>query len=289
MNSRNAWSLGVFYLVIFAVVLLIGIFITTGVKSCVFLPVIVIGAVLVGLLIGSLQLRADEQLPETSFQDRIILTLKKLPFFQAAILPKSLKVSVLHPRHFSKRYPSSIHVHIYLPELRADLEKKLGEVKEPGKFIENVFDSDLIVGMVVVVKVFSPEISFSESVTKKLQPDLNTIKLIGIPKDTCHPGLHKTILSISDRESGSEYFSADFEIQVVDFAFDHVSRPFLSKATAVTLGIGSFLTFALTLFGQIDTVFGFASGTTVGAFAGIIYSRYLFVYNKLIVSNAKNP
>jgi hypothetical protein len=71
-----------------------------------------------------------------------------------------------------------------------------------------------------------------------------------------------------------------FTVQVVDFAFDHVSQPLLSRSMSVALGIGSLTMFVLTLLGQIDTTFGLTSGTVAGAIAGGIYLRFFTLFQQ---------
>ena len=65
---------------------------------------------------------------------------------------------------------------------------------------------------------------------------------------------------------------------VVDFAFDHVSRPWLSNLTSVVLGTGSAVAFVLTLLGQVDQTLGLATGGAIGAVAGFIHMRYLSLF-----------
>ena len=100
------------------------------------------------------------------------------------------------------------------------------------------------------------------------------------PNDTCEPGDHEVILSISDRETQLEYESIVFTVTVKDFAFDHVSRPLLSKASSVALAIGSLIMFFLTLVGQIDTTLGLTSGTVAGAIAGAISLQFVRLYQQ---------
>jgi hypothetical protein len=194
------------------------------------------------------------------------------------------KLSLLHPRKLSKGLSSPFIVLIYPPEKRQEANvlitqerrKWLGQRQE---LQEDVSDAKLPTGLAVNIKISSPTINFSGEVTKKLLADqLNSLHFNGQPKDTCISGIHSAVLSITNKETGHEYKSMQFPVTVVDFAFDHVSSPWLSNLTSVVLGIGSAATFALTFLGQVDQTLGLASGGAAGAVAGFIHIRYLSLF-----------
>jgi len=137
----------------------------------------------------------------------------------------------------------------------------------------------------IILKLFSPEISFSDIVAKKLGNTVNIARFIGKPKDNCHPGFHHVILSVIDEKENIEIHSITFIVQITDFVFDHISRPFLSQIMSSILGIGSLAMFILTLLGQIDTTFGLASGTTTGILASVVYLRFFSLYQQSNTSN----
>ena len=74
-------------------------------------------------------------------------------------------------------------------------------------------------------------------------------------------------------------------MRVVDYAFDHISRPFLSKVISVFLGLAAVVTYFLTSLEQIDKTFGYAAGTAAVTTAGFIYARYLVLYQLFRRSN----
>jgi hypothetical protein len=179
-------------------------------------------------------------------------------------VPKTFKVSIAHPKLLSKRFSSAFLVHLYLPEMR---RKVLSSVKRqfadetPQEYFS---DTGLEIGQEVIVKLFSLGLDFSEPVVKRLDGELNVINFIGKPKETCHPGIHQVILSVSDSKTNVQYESVSFNVNVKDYAFDHVSRPALSKITSIIVGSGSLVMFILTLLGEIDKTFGLTSGTVGG-------------------------
>ena len=206
---------------------------------------------------------------------------RKQPSQASNVPPSFFKISLSHPKYFSKRFTSPFVIHIYLPEARQEVDEKLKTDFDKQELTEHLYDSNLTIGRKVKIKLWSPEITFSDPVTKGLESKLNTISFLGRPSDDCQPGTHWASLIISDEETGHEIQSIDFSVQIVDFAFDHISRPLLSNTVALILGVGSIITYLLTLLGQIDTTFGLASGTVVGIIASVTHMRFLTLYQRL--------
>jgi len=197
----------------------------------------------------------------------------------------TFRISLAYPKLLSKRYTSSFVVHIYLPDTRQVVTERLRTEFSQQKTTEHVYKSSLIVGDVVKIMLFSPEMIFSDPVKKRLNSKTNTVSFVGKPNDNCQPGQHQATLSISDEKTGYEHHSMNFSVEITDFAFDHVSRPLLSQSVTIILSIGSFAMFTLTLLGQIDTTFGLTSGTTAGALASAIYFRFLSLYQRPNITN----
>lgn len=80
-----------------------------------------------------------------------------------------------------------------------------------------------------------------------------------------------------------------FRAEIVDYAFDHVSRPLLAKVISAAAGIGSVASFVLTFLGQIDKGFGLASGTAGGLIAALLTGRALRIYRNPTVTTASHP
>jgi hypothetical protein len=190
-----------------------------------------------------------------------------------------LELSVAHPRLLSKRFSSTFRVVIYPPPKQEEAyQGLLRNIQSPK--IERVEKTELKAGFAVVIKLFSHDIEFSEEVVKILEAKINEASFTGKPKDNCYPGEHKVRLSIRNKESGHEYLSDTFQVKVVDFAFDHISRPFLSKLISSILGTIAAITYILTFLGQMDATFGFASGTAATAVAGFVFGRFLTMYQR---------
>lgn len=189
-------------------------------------------------------------------------------------------LSVAYPKFLSKRFSSPFRVIIYPPTKQEELDKLLNQ--SSGKTSVSSYPEILKfkVDTYVVVDLSSQEIEFTKSVTKKLLHGVNIMEFTGKPKDNCYPGMHWVKLSIIDKETSHEYLSHLFEVKVVDFAFDHVSRPFLSGLLSSFLGLGSLITYILTLLGKVDQVFGLTSGTAAAFVATIIYGRLFDLYRR---------
>jgi hypothetical protein len=148
------------------------------------------------------------------------------------------------------------------------------------KTSEHMQLSSIKTGQRLKVKFFSPVIDFPDPVLKMIDQPVNKVILLGIPKDNCETGFHKISISISDADKGQELESFTITVQVVDFAFDHVSRPLLSRISAVVLGVGSFAMFILTFLEQIDKAVGLTSGTAAGVLAAVVYANFYNLYQR---------
>lgn len=197
-----------------------------------------------------------------------------------AIGKKYFKISVAHPKLLTKRFESAFLIQAYFEELNSDVKAKIREIL--GENVgEHVYDTELKLGQLIKIKLYSPDIIFPEPITKKLNSPLNSMTFLGKPLDTCQPGEHKVVLSILDNKTGVEYQSETFSVKVVDFAFDHISRPLLSRVSAVVLGIGSFAMFILTFLEQIDKTVGLTSGTAAGVLALAVYAGFYNMYQRV--------
>ena len=131
------------------------------------------------------------------------------------------------------------------------------------------------------MKISSPIFSFSDSGIKVIDNPVNKVTFLVMPNDSCEPGSHKILISILDAETDREFESITINVQVVDFAFDHISRPLLSRVGAVVLGIGSFAMFILTFLEQIDKTVGLTSGTAAGVLAAVVYANFYNFYQRI--------
>lgn len=191
-----------------------------------------------------------------------------------------LSVSIAYPNFFAKRYSTNILVHIFLAEVYSAV---IHEIKSTlgNEMAQQLYGGVVSLGKTITIKLFSPDIVFSDPVTKKLNTFINKVSFLAKPTDNCSPGPQKVLVSISDSETGAEHHSATFEIQVTDFAFDHVSRPLLSRVSAVILGFGSFAMFILTFLEQIDKTVGLTSGTAGAFLATAIYTNFHNLYQRI--------
>ena len=145
---------------------------------------------------------------------------------------------------------------------------------------ERISKSELSKGDKIRVKFFHPDFLFSDTVTKIIDHPLNKIIILGKPKDNCEPGLHKILVSIINAETEQELESFTFTANVVDYVFGKISRPLLSRVSAVILGIGSFTMFTLALLEQIDKTVGLTSGTAAGVLTIAISANFYNLYQR---------
>jgi len=197
---------------------------------------------------------------------------------------ENYEISIAFPRLLSKRHSSLFLVQIYLPPARPQVTKIL-TIKYQHPIKEHIESIELKAGLSVKLRLSSPVITFSEPVIKKINYDTNIVSFVARPLGDCEPGVHAVVLSVSDAMTQIEYKSIDFQVKVVDFAFDHVSRPLLSKMTSTALGVGSLIIFVLTALEQVDKTFGLVSGTAASFLASAILIRFLALYHQPRATN----
>ncbi len=195
---------------------------------------------------------------------------------------KEFRFSVAHPLTFSKRFESVILCQIYVPESRT---RALRNIK--FEFHEQLYDektkpSFIKLGQRITVKLDGSDFSFSEPVTKTINDSVEKFAFIAKPNDNCEPDYHKIKASVIDTITGEEFdYLILNHVRVVDFAFDHISRPLLSRVSTIVLGIGSFAMFILTFLEQIDKTIGLTSGTAAGVLAIGIYVSFYNLYQRV--------
>lgn len=196
------------------------------------------------------------------------------------------KTTLAYPRLFSKRYSSTVLVYIYPKSMSRKINTALDkQIQTLGKSINDYNRSDSPIDikreLLAIVKIESPGIEFQSPVVVRIREKETKIVFIAKPADDCQIGKHMAKLSICDKETEAEIFSVPFEIKVVDFVIDHISRPFVYNIVAAFSGLGALAMFILTFLGKVDTTFGLASGTTAGAVAITLYLRFVNLFQSL--------
>jgi lipopolysaccharide/colanic/teichoic acid biosynthesis glycosyltransferase len=194
----------------------------------------------------------------------------------------SYRISVSHPKLLSLRFEAPFLFQVYPSALRSVATKNIKKEFTELAIAEYVQQSTISIGQVIKVNFFSPDFVFSESVTKEINDGINKITFLGKPKDTCVPGMHKVLVSISDAKTNQEFESLAINVHVVDFAFDHVSRPLLSRVSSAFLGLSSLAMFILTFLQEIDKTFGLTSGTAAAVVALAVYVNFFSVYKRIL-------
>jgi serine/threonine protein kinase len=196
-----------------------------------------------------------------------------------------LETSISYPMLLSKRFASPFLLQYYFPQQRTDAQGNIAAEFEAQEVNEYRQPSLVNPRQKVRAKMFSHAFDFSEPITRALDQDINVFKFLGTPKDSCVQGFHKILISISDEVSGQEIESITITAQVVDFAFDHISRPLLSRISASILSVGSFVMFLMGLLEQIDTTLGITGGTAAGVLAVFVYGNFYNLYQRIRLTN----
>jgi hypothetical protein len=197
----------------------------------------------------------------------------------------SFRISIAHPRTLSKGFNSKIVVVLYLSEeqkqVRQVLERDFGnDVRNaPERYTETTDTTTIKPQTQVQVDLLSQAIEFSQTVSLELSEPLNCARFLAKPREDCRIGHHEIKVVIRDCSTASERYSGFIQVKIVDYLFDHVSRPFFSKCTSLVLTAGSFITFLLTMLGKLDQTLGLTSGTTAlllgSALFGNLFKGYI--------------
>lgn len=191
---------------------------------------------------------------------------------------KGFNMSISCPKFLSKKFESIFLLQLFLAKEYTKVKSNIKVEFQDQEISQHISKSELSKGDKIKVKFFHPDFLFSDAVTKSIDHPLNKIIILGKPKDNCEPGLHKILVSISDAETEQELESFTFTADVVDFIFGNISRPLLSKVSAIILGIGSFTMFTLALLEQIDKTVGLTSGTAAGVLTLAISANFYTLY-----------
>lgn len=196
---------------------------------------------------------------------------------------KRVSASLAYPKLLSKRFSSTFLVHVYPKYLSrqatAAVKRQLVKLKkEPDSYNTTRQDTNIQINTLVAVKIECHGIKFTSPITVEVEDKVTELIFLAKPEDTCEVGHQMAKLSICDNKTGQEIFSLPFEIQVVDFVVDHISRPLILKLAAGISGLGGVVMYAMTLFEQVDKTTGLTSGTafSVAAIAAYLLFNNLF-------------
>jgi len=197
--------------------------------------------------------------------------------------PDNFTLSFAHARKLAKGFSSAFVVSLYFPEDQATVANRLEAVFHEKEFKEKIVKTDLKPGITVHLALSSETIDFSEPKEMTLE-NINIAQFTGIPKDTCSPGEHALLISIRDADTSQELFSHIVFVEIVDYAFDHVSRPKLQTGISVASAIGAVTLWVLTFLGEIDQTWGLTAGTAAVAVSGFAALRLHQIFRALNVS-----
>lgn len=194
-------------------------------------------------------------------------------------------MSISHARRIAKGHSSPFLVDLYLPGLDHLVKARQIEAFYKARFEEHRYDTELTQGLPVTIELASPSIEFTPPKKTNLSNQHNSIQFVGMPAVTTVPGRQTVLITIRSADNETEYFSRTFDVQVVDFAFDHVSRPKLDAAISVASAVGAVTMWALALLGQIDQTLGLAAGTAAAGASAFFVARIQWLYRAAGVTN----
>ncbi|MCA9922550.1 MAG: hypothetical protein KC421_09265 [Anaerolineales bacterium] len=204
-----------------------------------------------------------------------------------------LSVTVAYPRKLAKGKSSLILVEMYptnqAPEREIELKDKLDKPHES----ETKSDDFNTSAIEFIIKLESTTIDFDQpdGVSKNLSLDGQAIEtsFYATPKDNCYVGKNGIKISVLNRATQVEEFYMNLDVQVVDYAFDHISRPKVSLGLSFITAIGSLAVFVLAFFEQLDKSTGSVAGTALLGASGYFIYIWKHLYQKLALKTQHPP
>jgi hypothetical protein len=185
----------------------------------------------------------------------------------------SFKISLAYPRAFAVGFASTVLVQVYRPTRRDYAVSRMQSTFDETAYDERIADSELPIGNTVRLVLSSPDVDFGEAKRKVISKHGVEGVFWAKPRDTATPGLHTGVLSITDVDGEIEYESLPFQIRIVDYAFDHVSRPRFGQVTSACLAVLAVGALGFVLVTRTYEVIGSVTSALVAVLAGVIAAR----------------
>ena len=195
--------------------------------------------------------------------------------------PQRSRVSFAWPRLLSKGRSALFVFHIYPDEAAERAARQIQNFVKEYDLTEIRAESAHFIGEQISVEPKCPVICFMPNeATLKIEPRICKIHFTGIALESCVPQKHVGILHIKNAKTGDNLESLDFRIEIVDYAFDHVSRPLISWVSSGTLALAATASFTLTFLQEIDKTFGMTAGTGAAGLTAIILSWGILPFSR---------
>jgi hypothetical protein len=156
-------------------------------------------------------------------------------------------------------YSSRFLIQIYLPRRRSEAVQRAADVFggiDSVEAPERPADAMLRHQSQVLLELSSPAMEFAapNPVRKVVSKAGAETVVLGCPKEGIRPGLHDGKLRVYDPDTEQEHLAFAFEMNIVDYSFDHVSRPLVLRAVAVAVGLATLFVVGFGLVTQIGLV-----------------------------------
>lgn len=186
-----------------------------------------------------------------------------------------LNISVSHPLYLSKGYTTLFHIHIHPLD---NLLKELNTQFRNAGLRKNLSKVIFATGLTVSVKLLSPEISFSEEITRKLEKGENTFSFNAKPKISLTGERQEVVISVYEKETNIEYLSKKISVEITK-PFLGIPKPQLLMYTSIFLAIILIAMLFATVIGEINSLVGIILAVVAGLFAvfSLVYYRKCYV------------
>jgi hypothetical protein len=186
-------------------------------------------------------------------------------------LAPRLSVSCHYPKLIPAGPPSKFLVQIF-PRRRHQAAAELVKAIFPEtETLEAAWEARLRQGAKVRISLTSQSVDFAAPVWKRIVSAGIDTTFQGTPKASAPPGINVAVIAICD-EDGVEILSLPFDIYIVDYAFDHVSRPFAGGVIGGVAGALAVCMLVLALIMRTGQVLTAISGAIGLALSGLVFA-----------------
>jgi hypothetical protein len=205
---------------------------------------------------------------------------------------RRFSVSLHYPKLLCPGFSSSFLVQIYPPHRQQAVVARVKDVFGDPVPAEMTRKARFQVGTKVRIRLSSPVMEFSHPVGKVISSTDTHTTFTGKPKPSTPPGVHAAVLAVSDERGEEELLSMPFEMNIVDYAFDHVSRPFAGRVIGGIVGVASVCVLALAFITRTAQVLDAAGGAVGLALSAFFFTRVETVFRRpavMVEGSAQSP
>ena len=201
-------------------------------------------------------------------------------------------VSLSYPKLICAGFSSTFLVQVFLPRRQRAAAARVKNVFAEIATTQVAREARFQLGMKIRISLSSPAMEFSASVQKVIFLEGADTTFTGRPRPFALPGAHAAVLTVSNEHGDQELLSIPFQVNIVNYAFDHISRPVAGRVVGGVVGVVSACVLALAIITRTAQVLDAASGAVGLALSAFVFTRINSLYSRHTISEqgvAQNP